>query len=266
MQQYYTSLCQIVGIAILSLSAGLARSAELGDFYNLGPRPKETTVRVGLVSLGGMRYQGSDESRFALVPGVLLQTANGFFADPFNGVGYAFEPAGALQYGVRLGIDTGRDKQDALPGFEKIKTSLNPGVFANYAVSDTLTLKSSLRVGLAGESSNALLNLGATYKLFQAGPVVLTATASAKYANAGYMQSYFGVSAAQAAASGFKTYQPSAGFSTVQLGLTGGFPVSREIYIISSLGVQQIVGDAAKSPLVKQKTVPTGFIGAVYSF
>jgi MipA family protein len=253
-------------LASLSFLTCASYAAELGDFYNLGARPTETAIRVGLVTTGGMRYQGADEGRFALVPGVLFQATNGIFADPFNGIGYAFEPAGGFTYGLRLNLDTGRGKEDALPGFEKIKASINPSVFANYAVSDKLTLKSSLRTGLAGESGNALVNVGATYKLYQAGPVVLTGTAAAKYANAGYMQSYFGVSPTQASASGLKAYQPGAGFSTLQLGLTGGFPISREIYIISNIGFQRLLGDAAKSPVAKQKTAPVGFIGAVYSF
>jgi MipA family protein len=257
---------KVAALTAMSLAASAAYAAELGDFYNLGARPAETTIRVGLVTTGGMRYQGSNEGRFALVPGVLFQASNGIFADPFNGLGYAFAPAGGFTYGLRLNLDTGRGKEDALPGFEKIKASVNPGVFANFALSDKLTLKSSLRTGLAGESGNALVNLGATYKIYQAGPVVLNGNVAAKYANAGYTQSYFGVTPAQASASGLKAYQPGAGFSTVQLGLTGGFPISREIYIITNLGVQRLVGDAAKSPLVKQKTVPAGFIGLVYSF
>ncbi|MEY4537850.1 MAG: MltA-interacting protein MipA, partial [Pseudomonadota bacterium] len=43
-------------------------------------------------------------------------------------------------------------------------------------------------------------------------------------------------------------------------------PISREIYIISSLSMQRLMGDAANSPIAKKKTQPSAFVGAVYSF
>ena len=248
------------------LLAPLANSAELGDFYNLGVKPKETAVRVGFIALNAPRYQGADEQKTSVVPGIFLQASNGLFADPFNGVGYVFEPAGNLIYGIRANIETGRSVEDALPGLERIKPRLNPGVFANYTVNEQLSLKSALRGGLGDAGNGGLLNLGATYKLYNANFVSVNLNASAKFANSSYMQSYFGVTPAQAAASGLAAHQPTAGLATAQVGLTGGFPISREIYIISSVSVQRLMGDAASSPLAKRKTQPSAFIGAVYSF
>lgn len=252
-------------LGALVFSAGV-HSAELGDFYNLGQRPTETAVRAGFITLSAPRYQGSDAQKMSVVPGIFLQASNGLFADPFNGVGYVFEPAGNLIYGVRANIDTGRSLEDALPGFEKIKAGLNPGLFANYTVNEQLTLKSALRGGLGTAGDAGLLNLGATYKLYNANYVSVNLNASVKFGSSGYMQSYFGVTPAQSAASGLAAYQPSAGLAMGQVSLTGGFPISREIYIISSLTMQRLMGDAASSPITKKKTQPSAFVGAIYSF
>ena len=264
-----TPSCKLV-LSSFVFSAALfpffANSAELGDFYNLGKRPTETAVRVGAIALNAPGYQGSDEQKASAVPGIFLQASNGLFADPFNGVGYVFEPAGNLIYGVRANIDTGRSVEDALPGFEKIKARLNPGVFANYNVNEQLTLKSALRTGLGDGGDGSLLNLGATYKLYNANFVSVNLNASVKFGSSSYMQSYFGVSPAQSTASGLAAYRPAAGLAMAQVGLTGGFPISREIYIISSLSMQRLMGDAANSPIVKKKTQPAAFVGAVYSF
>ena len=265
----FTTLRNIIlGTSALgaSLFSAGVHSAELGDFYNLGQRPTETTVRAGFIALNAPRYQGSDEQKTSIVPGIFLQASNGLFADPFNGVGYVFEPAGKLIYGVRANIDTGRSVEDALPGFEKIKARLNPGVFANYTVNEQLTLRSALRGGLGDSGDGGLLNLGATYKLYNANFVSVNLNASVKFGSSGYMQSYFGVTPAQSAASGLAAHQPSAGLAMAQVGLTGGFPISREIYIISSLSMQRLMGDAANSPIAKKKTQPSAFVGAVYSF
>lgn len=253
-----------------SLVCTASFAAELGDFYILGPRPAETAIRVGAVVLSGQAYQGASEQKTSALPGVFIQTSNGFFADPLNGIGFSFEPIGDLQYGLRVNLDTGRSVETSLPGFEKIKPRANPGAFANYTVNDKLTLRSALRLGLGeGEGvvgKGSLLHVGGTYKVFQAGFFGVSANASLKYADSNYMQSYFGVSPAQSATSGLKAYKPAAGFAAAKVGLTAGTPLSREVFVFANVSVQRLLGDAVNSPIVKKKTQPTAFIGGVYSF
>jgi outer membrane scaffolding protein for murein synthesis (MipA/OmpV family) len=251
---------------MLSLTAGLAQSNELGDFYNLGLRPKETAIRVGAVALTGPNYQGASEQKASAVPGVFIQAANGVFADPLNGIGYVFAPAGDLQYGLRVNIETGRSVDDALPGFDKVKARLNPGAFANYVVNDKLTLRSALRLGMGDGADGSLLHLGASYKVLQAGFFSMTLSASLKYADSNYLQTYFGVSPAQSNASGLKAYQPSAGFVASKVGVTAAMPLSREVFVFANVSTQRLMGDAANSPLTRQKMLPSAFLGAVYSF
>jgi MipA family protein len=248
------------------LMACTANSAELGDFYNLGLPPTETAIRVGGVVLSGQRYQGASEQKVSAVPGIFLHASNGLFADPLNGIGYSFEPQGNLQYGLRVNLETGRSVETTLPGFEKIKARANPGAFANYTVNDKLTLRSALRLGMGEGADGSLLHLGGSYKAFQAGFFSVSLNASLKYADSNYMQSYFGVTPAQSAASGLKAYQPSAGFAAAKVGVTAGTPLSRQIYVFSNLSLQRLMGDAANSPIVSKKTQPTAFIGGVYTF
>jgi MipA family protein len=266
MNSKFFQSAKALSFAALSLTVCSAYSAELGDFYNLGARPEATVVRVGAVALTSGRYQGSEEQKAALVPGLFLQSSNGLFADPFNGIGYVFEPAGKLIYGLRANLETGRASEPALPSFDKIKTRLNPGVFANYALSEQLTLKSALRTGLGDMADGSLLNLGASYKIYNANYISVALNASVKYASSSYMQSYFGVTPAQSAASGLAQYQPSAGLTSAQLGVTAGFPISRHIYIFSSASMQRLLGDAANSPLARKQNQITGFVGSFYSF
>jgi outer membrane scaffolding protein for murein synthesis (MipA/OmpV family) len=244
----------------------MAQSAELGDFYTLSPQPTETVVRAGLVAIGGARYQGSNEQRVLVVPGVTVQTANGFFADPINGLGFALNAMDSLQYGLRATLETGRSTEDALPGFDKIKMRLNPGGFVNYKLGDRLTLKSALRLGVGDGGKGSVINLGASYRAYRAGPLVVDVNASVKYANSSYQQSYFGVTAAQSTASGLKAFQPAAGFNTAQLGVTAGFPVADRVYAFSGVSLQRLLGDASKSPIVQKQHQLTGFVGAVYTF
>lgn len=250
----------------LICACATVQSAELGDFYNLGQRPAVTSIRAGLLVLSGARYQGADEQRVLLVPGITVQTPNGLFADATNGLGFGFTPIENLHYGIRATVETGRSTEAALPGFEKIKVRLNPGVFANYAWTDRLTLKSALRLGMGGDGHGRVIHLGASYRIYQAGPFMVSMNGSVKYANSSYQQSYFGVSQAQSAASSLKPFQPAAGFNTAQLGIAGGFPLSERVYAFSGVSVQRLLGDAAKSPMVQKQHQITGFLGAAYSF
>jgi MipA family protein len=250
----------------LGVGACAAHAAELGDFYNLGPRPAETAIRVGAVVISGQLYQGASEQKVSALPGVFLQASNGLFADPLNGVGYSFEPQGALQYGLRLNLETGRSVETTLPGFEKIKARANPGAFANYTVNDKLTLRSALRLGMGDAADGSLLHVGGSYKVLQAGFFGVSLNASLKYADSNYMQSYFGVSPSQSAASGLKAYQPSAGFAAAKVGLTAGTPLSRQIFVFTNVSLQRLLGDAANSPIVSKKMQPTAFLGGVYTF
>jgi MipA family protein len=265
---YFSSrrfMCAVTFVAT-GLMTCAATSAELGDFYNLGPNPAETAIRVGGVVLSGQRYQGASEQKISAVPGIFLHASNGLFADPLNGIGYSFEPQGNVQYGLRVNLETGRSVETTLPGFEKIKARANPGAFANYIVNDKLTLRSALRLGMGEGADGSLLHLGGSYKVFQAGFFGVSLNASLKYADGNYMQSYFGVTPAQSAASGLKAYQPSAGFSAAKVGMTAGTPLSREVFVFANFSLQRLLGDAANSPIVSKKTQPSAFIGGVYTF
>ena len=56
-------LCILTLCSATSMVCSVTQAAELGDFYNLGPRPAETAIRVGAVALTGQRYQGSREQK-----------------------------------------------------------------------------------------------------------------------------------------------------------------------------------------------------------
>jgi MipA family protein len=259
-------LCILPLGLMASMVCSTAQAAELGDFYNLGARPAETAIRAGAVLITSRAYDGSDEQKVSVLPGIFLQASNGLFADPLNGVGYSFQPLGDLQYGLRINLESGRSVEDNLPGFEKIKVRLNPGAYANYNVNDKLTLRSALRLGVGDGADGSLVHLGGSYKVFQAGFFGVSLNAHVKYANSSYLQSYFGVNAAQSASSGLKAYQPKAGFAAAKVSLTAATPLSREVFVFVNASVQRLLGDAANSPIVKSKTQPGAFIGGVYTF
>jgi MipA family protein len=80
------------------------------------------------------------------------------------------------------------------------------------------------------------------------------------------MQSYFGVSPAQAAASGYRADAPGAGLRDVRTGATLSYSFNPRTSVTLGLGTSTLLGDAADSPLVQKKTSATGLLFATYAF
>ena len=85
-------------------------------------------------------------------------------------------------------------------------------------------------------------------------------------ANADYMQSYFGVSAAQAARSGYALYQPGAGLRDVRANLSLTYRINPNLSATAGVSASGLSGDASDSPLVRQKSSTTGLLALAYSF
>lgn len=253
-------------LALLSLAtvgASPVLANELGTFYELGPRPQANRYAAGFAVLSTPRYDGSDARRTMAVPALSAQLANGFFAEPVNGVGWNFASGRELQWGVRATVETGRSS-DVLPGLERIGARLNPGAFANWRLAEHLELRAALRMGMA--NGGMAVHLGGDWSVWRAGPNALGLSLSARWSDADYNQAYFGVTSVQAAATGLKPYSLGGGVSAVQLGLSGRTELAPRWTGFASLGWQQVTGSAADSPLVRERGAPRLVLGSAYRF
>jgi MipA family protein len=88
----------------------------------------------------------------------------------------------------------------------------------------------------------------------------------ATLANADYMQDYFGVSAAQASASGYTRYTADAGLRDVTVGLGLQYQISREWMLFTRVSTTTLSNSAKDSPLVRKATSQSAFVAVAYSF
>ncbi len=249
---------------VATLAAASAGAAELGSFYELGPRPDRPRWSAALVLLDGPRYDGSDDRRTLLVPSLAWQGPSGFFAEPVNGLGFNFSTSRDLQYGLRLTVETGRDAGGRLPGFDDIDARLNPGLFANARLGERLELKSALRLGMA--SGGAALHLGASYELLRLGATSVALNGSVRWGSRDYNQAYFGVTPAQAAGSGLRIWAPGSGINAAQVGLSARVPLGDRWAGFGTLAWQRLQGDAAESPVVRDPGAARLALGVSYAF
>lgn len=249
--------------AVLAACALPAAANELGTFYELGPRPATARYAAGVAVLSVPRYDGADSRRTLAVPALSASWANGVFADPLSGVGINLGATRELQWGVRATLETGRS-DNLVPGLDGIGTRLNPGVFANWRPLQALELRAALRAGMAG--SGKALHLGATYDVWQAGPSAVSVGGHVRWVDAAYNQAYYGLTAAQSAATGLAAHAPGSGVNAWQLGVSGRTRLAERWTGFAAMGVQRLAGDAADSPLVRERTGARLIAGAAYSF
>lgn len=74
-----------------------------------------------------------------------------------------------------------------------------------------------------------------------------------QFADSDYVETYFGVDAADAAATGLPQFSPSGGVNDVRLNLGALFYLSREWLLAAGLQYRRLLDDAADSPIVDDR-------------
>ena len=228
--------------------------------------PGKDGGNVGLALIVGKQYQGSDERRTMVVPNLEYQWANGWFAGVRNGVGYNFSSDPSLQYGARVTVDFGRkeDRSIVLKGMGDIETKAKLGAFLNYSLSPEFMFTSA--IGIGGNGSGSVLDLGFSYSTKLSEQMRLSAGAGVKWGNAEYMQTNFGVNSAQALRSGYRQYSPGAGVSEARLQLALSYKVAPQTTVIATVSSSMLSNEAKSSPIVRKANSVTGLLGVAYAF
>jgi MipA family protein len=255
---------------IAATLAGAAFSASAqSDFYRRLTPPNVSQGGVaGAVLLAGREYQGAEESRVRLLPSVDYQWSNGFFAGVINGLGYNASTQPDLAYGLRLTADFGRKERRsaALRGLGDIDARPEFGAFLNYSPARSVTLSSSLRYGSGNEREGLLLDLGAGWSKSLSPALQFSTNMATTWANASYLQDYFGVDAAQSLRSGYGIYRPGSGLRDVRVGATLRYRLTPAWGLTASLTHTELLGDAKDSPIVREPGTISALFTVGYSF
>jgi len=256
-----------LALALSSLSAGaFAQAFDAVRLY--GAAPGEDGGLVGLALIYGREYQGAEERRTLVFPAIDYQWRNGWFAGTTNGIGYNFSDTPGVQYGLRVTADLGRSesRSPALAGLGDIDARAEFGGFFNYHLSREFFVSSSLRAGSGNDRKGVLLDLGAGYSTTLAADLRLGAGVALTVANQKYLQSYFGVDAAQSAASAYAAYTPSAGLRDVRVNTSLTYRITQRVGITGAVSLSALQGDAKDSPIVRRRSTANGVLAVTYAF
>lgn len=249
--------------ALGGLAVALPAFAQSAGIVSLPPvGPGDSRLLVGAAALARPAYAGSSQTQFRVLPYVDYATRGGFYAGVTNGVGYSLVQAPTQQAGVRLIPQFGRDENDspALRGMGDIGMGVEASAYWTVALSREWTVGAQVRGGRNGGEFDA----GVRRDFVLAPATRLSATTYFTAADGKSQRTFFGVSPAQSSTSGYGVYEPAAGVRSVQFALTANHFFGGRWIAIGGVGVGRLVGDAARSPLVQDKTQAGGFVALGY--
>lgn len=257
----------LLALTALAGASGFAHAQS--DFFRsvIPPNAREGGV-AGAAVLAGREYQGSDESYVRVLPSIEYQWSNGFFAGVLNGVGYNGSTRPDMAYGVRVTADFGRKERRSavLLGLGDVDPRPELGAFFNFSPTRSITLNSSVRYGSGNERKGLLVDLGAGWSSSLSPNLRVGATLATTWSNTDYAQSYFGIDAGQAAGSGYAQFAPGSGLRDVRLGASLIYRVAPAWSLAGSITYVELLGDARRSPIVRDKSAPSAVLALGYSF
>ena len=250
--------------------------------------PWKVSVGLGVISLP--EYEGASKRISSAAPDLNASYKSedwGTFGigSKSNGISWTIVDKHAYSLGLSLGAVQGRvDNKDGtlfrpgskrLRGMGEIKSSAEYGVFGRVNAGIPLTFafkkdagngKLNAKDGSFDGSGGSVIELGADIPWEINSKLALSLSPSLVWADKKHNQTYFGVTAAQSAKSGFKTYTPNAGIKSMGLTLNGNYKIDNSWSANAAVSFTQLTGDAAKSSIVQKKAQSLLFVGASYTF
>lgn len=262
--QFITSTAGILLSALsLQASAQMFSSVQL----NAAPPGKDGGL-VGIAVLTMPQYQGAKETRKLIVPAIDYQWANGWFAGASNGIGYNFSRNPAIDFGARVTADIGRkeSRSKALRGMGDIKEKAEFGAFLNFNPTQHISLTSTARYGSGSDSKGLIVDLGVSFVEMPTPDLRVGAGVGVSVANENYMQSFFGVTKAQAQRSQYAQFKPKAGLRDTHVSAFVSYMINSRTALTLAISSDRLAADAKSSPLSKTVRSNSGVLALTYHF
>jgi len=246
---------------------------------------QERGVQIGLFSAYTPVFLGSNDYQLIAAPNIQVRYDRAFFSVQ-DGLGYDLIRSGGWSAGPTIGFRPGRrengnstftiagDNSDALLGLGNIKATAEAGGYVGYQ-SGNFAAKLDVRQALSG-GQGLIATLGLVYvaaiplsSASNAQPIRIAIGPRLSVVDDKYNQTYFGVTADQAARSGLRQYDADGGLLSAGMGLSADIPFTERVSGAVLISYERLTGDAARAPLVEDRgsrnQATVGF-GLTYKF
>lgn len=241
------------------LTSGVAAAQER-------PEANGWSVTVGTGALYSPTYEGDDDYSLSILPNVQLKYGDRFFASVQEGVGYSIVNRENLKAGPIARIRFSRQEDgdqtfavsgsqtDDLRGLGDVDTSIELGGFAEYEIGG-VKIGAEVRQAVSGHDG-LVADLDARWSGVSTTfgpPLIWSAGPRVRITDNKYTSAHFGVTPAQAIASGLPQYQAGGGVYSYGVGAAAILPLTRDgaWSAVFLAGYDKLSGDAADAPLVQ---------------
>lgn len=248
----------LVSAAVLLQALTLAGAARAE-----GTRPFAFSAMVG----AGYApiYEGSDNSEAFPLLDFNVSFGDGRFFAGTRGIGYA--PVLTDTLSVKMGIAYGggrkmKDDPVNLAGLGDIDDEALGLLSAEY-------MMGQIGIGadiLAGADYGVTADLKVFSTVALSDRISLGGDIGATYADTGHMQQYFGVTAAQSAASGLAEYGAGSGIKSGGVGVTFSYACTEATSVMLGARYDRLMGDAADSSISRDASQTSAFVGLSTNF
>ncbi|MCS6921406.1 MAG: MipA/OmpV family protein [Elioraea sp.] len=222
-------------------------------------------VSLGAGALLRPDYPGSSDYDVTPIPFLEVVWNDRVFATTRQGaeVGVFLTRDRAFRSGIALDYAFGRDQDDnaRLKGLGDIDGTVRGRLFASSGIGP-FTLSAFLAQDLANNGHGLTVGADLEYRLRLSPRLSVFGGPGLTWANDTHMETFFGVSQAQAArsAAGLPRYDAGAGVRDVRFTLGALALITDSIFLQPRVIVSELVGDAADSPLTTSETQVTAFL------
>ena len=253
-----------------SSHAGLG--CALAALLALGASLAHADVTLGVGMAVQPNYEGARDYRAKPYPIInaesgpfFAQTGEGFYDSTDNGIGLKLIHTPSFTFGVGASILWGYDQDDVPRGIGGVPDALGANAFMSTNLSDYV-FRLSATQAVTHQDRGLLVNAKLSYPYAATSALTLTPSIATSWGNQKYMGSYFGVSQGAGASTGLGAYDPSSGIKDVAVGVSANYAVTSHFSLTGSVGAGRVVGPAADSPLVEQKTQMRSTVGGSFTF
>ena len=216
-----------------------------GDWY----------LTLGGSGISAPVYEGARDRKLFFSPIISLgRGKDARFSSRNDNPSIALFDNGAIRAGIAGKLVRPRDAGDSadLRGLSEVRWGAEVGGFVDVYMTDYLRARGELRQGIrAHDGMVADLSMDAFTDI--APNLRVSAGPRATYATSGYTEAYYGVDAAESAASGLAQYNPDGGFTSYGLGADITWAATEAISVSAFTEYKRLAGPAADSSLVRQR-------------
>lgn len=243
--------------------------------------PAGLVVTLGAQAIAQPKYEGGKDYEVNAAPIIKFSGANLFpaflrvDARNINDIGLGLLNFGGFSAGPAVGYRFDREEDDGrlLRGLGDVDGGFLVGGFARYdfKLSNWQETKAYGRVSYltqvsGDEDTGGILRLQGGVDSKLAPSLFLKSFAAVEFADDDYMQTYFGVTAAQSARSGLGQFSPDAGAKSFHIGTTAEYEFAPTWTVTAGIEYARLIGDAADSPVVEQEDYVIGRLGLSKAF